>query len=66
MSVNGGGWTVQSYIKSQGQWDTSLTANLGVVGDINGGFASGSDLNSSSFQVTEKMIAYLRLIEGGK
>ena len=65
MSIAGGGWTVQTYIKTQGQWDTSLTGNVGVVGDTNGGFASGSDLNSVNFQVTEKIIVYLRLIEGG-
>ena len=31
MSINGGGWTVQSYIRSSGQWNTSLTDNLGTV-----------------------------------
>ena len=64
MSINGGGWTVQSYIKSQSQWSTSITSNLGTVGDVSGGFASGSDLNSASFQVTEKMVVFLSLTEG--
>ena len=65
MSINGGGWTVQSYIRTQSQWGTGLNDNLGTVGDVAGGFASGSDLNNSNFQVIEKIVVYLRLIEGG-
>ena len=65
MSINNGGWTVQSYIRSSGQWNTSLTANFGTVGDVTNGFASGSDLSNSGFSVTEKMVVYLKLIEGG-
>ena len=65
MSINNGGWTVQSYIRSSGQWNTSLTANSGTIGDISNGFASGGDLSSSGFSVTEKMVVYLKLIEGG-
>jgi hypothetical protein len=65
MSINGGGWTVQTYIRASSQWDISITGNNGTIGDVNNGFSSGGDLSASSFQVTEKMVVFLSLIEGG-
>jgi hypothetical protein len=65
MSINGGGWTVQTYIRASSQWDISITGNNGTIGDVNNGFSSGGDLSASSFQVTEKIVVFLSLIEGG-
>ncbi|MFT4626976.1 MAG: hypothetical protein ACI8PZ_005657 [Myxococcota bacterium] len=65
MDIAGGGWTVQAYIRDPSQWDWGLFEDHGVLGDTTGGFAHGATLSDVDAVYTEKLIAYLRLVEGG-
>ena len=65
MTTAGGGWEVMAWIRTPQQWDTGLFADLGQVGDTEGGFASGATLRAANDSFNEKIVIYRNLIEQG-
>jgi cysteine-rich repeat protein len=66
MVTDGGGWQVMAYIRKPQQWDIPIFSNVGTVGDIAGGFASGATLLAGNDSFRERIIIYLNLIENGQ
>jgi len=69
MSIDGGGWTVIGYLRNSAQWDYGIYDDNGVVGDVDGGFSTGStmrnNVNLSGILYNQKLIVYLHLVENG-
>lgn len=65
MTIDGGGWTVMSYIKNSNQWDWDLFSDQGNLGDVNNGFAHGGTLYQRNASFTEKLVIYRKIIEDG-
>jgi len=69
MSIDGGGWTVIGYLRNSAQWDYGIYDDNGVVGDVDGGFSTGStmrnNVNLDGVLYNQKLIVYLNLIESG-
>ncbi|MFT4621409.1 MAG: hypothetical protein ACI8PZ_000061 [Myxococcota bacterium] len=65
MTIDGGGWTVFSYIRDPSHWDWGIYTDQGIVGDTAGGFAQGATLSSAGFEVTDRLVMYLSIIELG-
>ena len=65
MTTAGGGWTVVAYLRNPTQWNIGLLDDTGVAGDVSNGFASGATLASLNYPLTEKLVIYKNLVEGG-
>jgi len=64
-SIEGGGWSVQAYLRQEPHWDIGIFSDSGSVGDTASGFASGATLSTANSSYNEKIVVYLRLIENG-